>query len=87
MRFDGWVMFALVIVAAMAMMIYEWNRPPPGASAIQAAADGADAQELAALMHAARADTSAIDDNPWYHFPWGINGMRERDFNAGYRQF
>lgn len=86
MRFDGYVGFALVFLAVGALVIYELSRPS-ARSVVETAADGADAEELAALMHAARADVSPQDADPWYHFPWGINGMKESAIYAGNSHF
>jgi len=71
MQLDGWVMFVLVIVAAMALMIWEVGGVKAArARASEEVKEGFDKDTVAAAAFvAAQGDFSANLD-PWARMPW-----------------
>ena len=66
MRLDGWVMFALLFVAGVALIAWESTRRGQFTPAERVALEGNDAEALAAAFVAQQGDRR----NRWGGMPW-----------------
>lgn len=71
MQLDGWVMFTLVIVAAMAIIIWEVGGPKAAAKSVMGEVqEGFDKDHIAAAAFVAQQGDYSGDNSPWARMPW-----------------